>query len=101
MPDLDVVTASGQLRVFTLLHGAGRVLLNFGAPGSTGPGPWADRVQVVDATYDGRWQLPVIGAVSAPAAVLVRPDGYVAWAGDGTRAGLGDALATWFGRAAP
>lgn len=97
MPDLDVVTAGGPLRVFTLLHGARGVLLNFGAPGSTEPGPWADRVQAADATYDGGWQLPVIGAVSPPAAVLIRPDGYVAWTGDGTRAGLEVALATWFG----
>jgi hypothetical protein len=99
MPDLDVVTAAGPLRVFTLLHHARAVLLNLGAPGSIGPGPWAGRVQAVDATYDGGWQLPVIGAVSAPAAVLIRPDGYVAWTGDGTRTGLEQALARWFGPA--
>jgi 2-polyprenyl-6-methoxyphenol hydroxylase-like FAD-dependent oxidoreductase len=97
MPDLDVVTADGPVRVFGLLHHARAVLLNLGAPGSLHPGPWADRVQLVDATYDGGWELPVIGAVSAPAAVLVRPDGHVAWTGDGTRAGLDEALATWFG----
>lgn len=99
MPDLDVVTAAGPLRVFTLLHHARAVLLNLGAPGSPDPGPWAERVQAVDATYDGGWQLPVIGAVSAPAAVLIRPDGYVAWTGDGTRTGLEQALARWFGPA--
>ncbi|MDR6415671.1 FAD-dependent monooxygenase [Pseudarthrobacter sulfonivorans] len=99
MPDLDVVTATGPLCVFTLLHNARGVLLNFGVPGSVDAGPWADRVQVVDATYDGGWELPVIGSVSAPAAVLIRPDGYVAWTGDGTRAGLEDALASWFGPA--
>ncbi|MCU1436138.1 MAG: hypothetical protein JWR71_2863, partial [Pseudarthrobacter sp.] len=101
MPDLDVVTAAGPLRVFTLLHHARAVLLNLGTPGSIDPGPWAERVQSVDATYDGGWQLPVIGAVSAPAAVLIRPDGYVAWTGDRTRTGLEDALATWFGPAGP
>ena len=68
---------------------------------ASGTGPWADRVQLVDASYDGVWELPVIGTVSAPAAVLVRPDGYVAWAGDGAQTGLGDALATWFGPAEP
>jgi 3-(3-hydroxy-phenyl)propionate hydroxylase len=101
MPDLDVVTSNGTQRVFSLLHGARAALLNFGAPGSIGVGPWGDRVQVVDAAYDGAWELPVIGSVSAPAAALIRPDGYVAWTGDGTRAGLEDALARWFGPGQP
>lgn len=99
MPDLDVVTADGTLRLFTLLHHARAVLLNLGAPGSIDAGAWADRVQLVDATYDGGWELPVIGPVSAPASVLIRPDGHVAWTGDGTRQGLADALGKWFGPA--
>jgi 3-(3-hydroxy-phenyl)propionate hydroxylase len=82
IPDLDLVTASGPLRVFTLLHDARPVLLNFGAPGSLDITPWADRVQFVDAKYAGVWELPVLGEVTAPAAVLIRPDGYVAWAGN-------------------
>jgi hypothetical protein len=97
MPDLDLVTADGPLRVFALLHEARPLLLNVGEPGGLDIAPWADRVQLVDASYDGRWELPVLGVVDAPAAVLVRPDGYVAWVGDGTDAGLTDALATWFG----
>ena len=97
MPDLDVVTAEGPLRVFTLLHEARPVLLNLGEPGSIDITPWKDRVQVVDATYDGPWELPVIGDVTAPPAVLIRPDGHVAWVGDGTRSGLEDALTSWFG----
>jgi 2-polyprenyl-6-methoxyphenol hydroxylase-like FAD-dependent oxidoreductase len=97
MPDLDLVTADGPLRVFTLLHPARPVLLDLGEPGGVDVGPWRDRVQVVDAAYDGPWELPVIGAVTAPAAVLIRPDGHVAWVGDGTRSGLEDALTTWFG----
>jgi len=97
MPDLDLVTASGPLRVFTLLHGARPVLLNLGAPGGLDITPWAGRVRLIDADYAGPWELPVLGAVTAPAAVLIRPDGYVAWAGDPAHPGLNDALTTWFG----
>ncbi|MGH7648052.1 MAG: FAD-dependent monooxygenase, partial [Gemmatimonadaceae bacterium] len=97
MPDLDVVTANGPLRIFTLLHGGRPVLLNFGRSGSVAIGPWAGRVQLVDAEYGGVWALPVIGPVAAPNAVLVRPDGYVAWVGDGTTGGLTEALEKWFG----
>ncbi len=97
MPDLDVVTADGPLRVFTLLHEAKPVLLNLGEPGAFDIIPRADRVQLIDAEYVGPWELPVLGAVTAPPAVLVRPDGYVAWVGDSTGTGLRDALATWFG----
>ncbi|MDB4912376.1 MAG: putative aromatic compound monooxygenase YhjG [Gemmatimonadetes bacterium] len=97
MPDLDLVTANGPLRVFTLLHGARPVLLNLGEPGSVDITPWAHRVQSIDAACDGAWELPALGAVSAPVAVLIRPDGYVAWVGDQTQVGLTDALTTWFG----
>ena len=95
MPDLDVVTAGGPLRVFTLLHDARTVLLNLGEPGGLDITPWADRVRLIDAKYAGTWELPVLGAVPAPAAVLIRPDGYVAWAGDQADPGLPDALTTW------
>ena len=97
MPDLNLLTADGPLRVFELLHGAKPVLLNLGEPGDLDIAPWADRVQLIDASYRGEWELPALGVVSAPTAVLVRPDGYVAWVGDRTDAGLTDALATWFG----
>jgi 2-polyprenyl-6-methoxyphenol hydroxylase-like FAD-dependent oxidoreductase len=100
MPDLDLVTPNGSLRVFTLLHHARPVLLNLGEPVEPRGGavtPWRDRVQIVDARYEGPWELPVIGAVTAPTAVLIRPDGYVAWVGDLTQVGLADALTTWFG----
>jgi hypothetical protein len=99
MPDFDLVTADGPLRVFTLLHEARPVLLNLGAPGGVDITPWADRVQLVDAEYVGPWELPVLGAVAAPTAVLIRPDGYVAWVGERTQPGLADALTTWFGPA--
>src|SRR3954464_7448349 len=97
MPDLDVVSGTGVGRVFTLLHGARPVLLNLGEPGGVDLTEWAGRVQLVDAKYDGRWELPAIGAVTAPTAVLIRPDGYVAWVGESTQEGLGDALTRWFG----
>jgi 3-(3-hydroxy-phenyl)propionate hydroxylase len=97
MPDLDIETADGPLRVFTLLHDARPVLLNLGDPGGLDLGPWADRVRLVAAGYDGAWELPVFGEVTAPSATLIRPDGHVAWVGEGTDAGLEDALATWFG----
>jgi 2-polyprenyl-6-methoxyphenol hydroxylase-like FAD-dependent oxidoreductase len=100
MPDLDLVTASGPLRLFTLLHRARPVLLNLGERGGIDITPWADRVQLIDAEYAGRWELPVLGAVTAPTAVLIRPDGHVAWVGDLTRRGLTDALTTWFGPSA-
>jgi 2-polyprenyl-6-methoxyphenol hydroxylase-like FAD-dependent oxidoreductase len=97
MPDLDLETASGSRRAFTLLHQARPVLLNFGKGKRINITPWADRVQSVDARYEGRWELPVIGEVAAPAAVLIRPDGYVAWVEGGMQRGLAEALATWFG----
>jgi hypothetical protein len=97
MPDLDIATADGPLRVYELLHGAKPVLLNLDQPRVLDITPWTDRVQLIDAEYGGPWELPVLGSVSAPAAVVIRPDGYVAWVGDGTHTGLRDALTTWFG----
>lgn len=97
MPDLDIETDRGTQRVYTLLHSARPVLLNFGEPGSLDATAWADRVQSVDARYDGAWELPAIGTVAAPTGVLVRPDGYVCWVGESTDSGLTDALTTWFG----
>ena len=97
MPDLDLVTAEGPLRVFALLHAARPVLLNLGEPGGFDIAPWADRVRQVDGRYEGAWELPAIGEVAAPAAVLIRPDGHVAWVGDSAQQGLAEALATWFG----
>ena len=98
MPDLDLVTGDGPLRLFTLLHDARPVLLNLDESGAFDAKPWSDRVQLIDAEYVGPWALPALGAVPPATAVLIRPDGYVAWAGDHTHAGLADALTTWFGR---
>jgi len=99
MPDLDLVSAGGPLRVFELLHDAKPVLLNLGERGGFDIAPWAERVQLIEASYEGEWELPVLGAVTAPVAVLIRPDGYVAWVGDQTQLGLPEALSTWFGPA--
>jgi 2-polyprenyl-6-methoxyphenol hydroxylase-like FAD-dependent oxidoreductase len=97
MPDLDLVTPDGPLRVYTLLHDARPVLLNLGEAGGFDNTPWADRVQMIDAEYTGPWELPAIGPVTAPTAVLIRPDGHVAWVGDLIEPGLHGALTTWFG----
>ena len=97
MPDLDLATADGPVRVFSLLHDARGVLVNLGRPRALDTSPWADRVLVIDAEYGGDWELPVLGRVPAPAALLIRPDGYVAWVGNDTDARLRDALTTWFG----
>ena len=97
MPDLDLDTTDGPLRVYSLLHDARPVALNLGEPGSLDIPPWADRVRLVDAEYTGAWELPALGTVTAPTGVLVRPDGYVAWVGEGSDQGLSQALTTWFG----
>jgi 2-polyprenyl-6-methoxyphenol hydroxylase-like FAD-dependent oxidoreductase len=97
MPDLDLVTANAPLRVFALLHGPRPVVLSLGKAGAISISPWADRVQLVEATADGPWELPVLGTVTAPTAILIRPDGYVAWVGGGTELGLDNALTAWFG----
>jgi hypothetical protein len=101
MPDLELSTQSGPQRVFSLLHEARPLFLNLGEPGAFDITPWAERVRRVDARYTGAWELPVFGAVAAPSAVLVRPDGHVAWVGDGTDSGLRDALTRWFGPPTP
>jgi 3-(3-hydroxy-phenyl)propionate hydroxylase len=97
MPDLDLATPDGSVRVFALLQNARPVLLNFGAPGNLDIAPWSDRIKLVHAEYGGPWELPALGAVAAPTAVLIRPDGYVAWVGERTQDGLAGAIKTWFG----
>jgi 3-(3-hydroxy-phenyl)propionate hydroxylase len=98
MPDLDIATANGSTRVYNFLHNARPVLINFDTSRSIDIAPWLDRVQYADTKYSGKWELPVIGEVPEPTAVLIRPDGYVAWVSDGTTNGLTDALTTWFGK---
>ena len=99
MPDLDLSTSDGPVRVFALLHDARPVLLNFGEPGGFDSAAWVDQVRPIDAQPIGVLELPVLGEVTAPAAVLIRPDGHVAWAGEPTAPALPQALSTWFGAA--
>jgi 3-(3-hydroxy-phenyl)propionate hydroxylase len=97
MPDLDLVTSEGPLRLFTLLHDARPILLHLGEPRGIDIAPWASRVKLIDAKYGSAFELPLLGEVATPAAVLIRPDGYVSWVGDQSQQGLGDALTTWVG----
>lgn len=97
VPDLDVVRAGAPGRVAELLRDGCGVLLYLGEPGRVSLDGWGDRVRLVEGVRDGAWQLPVVGEVEAPDAVLVRPDGHVAWVGDGGTAGLRGALERWFG----
>ncbi|MEW9304238.1 FAD-dependent monooxygenase [Labrys neptuniae] len=100
MPDLDLVGAKGPVRVFDLLRDARPVLLDLGVSGSLDIRGWADRIALVEARFEGICELPVIGPVSSPIAVLIRPDGHVAWVGNGDARGLEAALGTWFGKPA-
>jgi 2-polyprenyl-6-methoxyphenol hydroxylase-like FAD-dependent oxidoreductase len=97
MPDVDLVTADGPVRLYTLLHETKPVLLDLGGSGELDAVPWLHRVRHVEARYDGPWELPVIGTVSAPTTLLIRPDGHVAWVGESSYEGLEETLTKWFG----
>ena len=96
IPDLDLLTADGPTRIFSLLNDARGILLKLGEPWDFDPSPWAHRVSAIGAQQTTAWTLPVIGEIAAPDAVLIRPDGHVAWVGDGTTTGLPEALTKWF-----
>jgi 3-(3-hydroxy-phenyl)propionate hydroxylase len=97
VPDLDLVAGTGRTRVYELLREARPLLLNLGAPGAFDLGGWAERVRLVEARCEEAWELPEVGVVDSPTALLVRPDGHVAWVGERDDASLGEALGTWFG----
>ncbi|MDA9435824.1 FAD-dependent monooxygenase [Bradyrhizobium sp. CCBAU 51627] len=99
VPDLALAIEGRPQPLFTLLHQARGLLLNLGGLEDLDISPFADRVTRIDAVHDGAWELPSVGAVSAPKAVLVRPDGHVAWVGDQGSGGLAEALTRWFGAA--
>jgi len=100
-PDLDLQTANGPTRVFALLHEARPVLLDLSGSEGFDVTPWAGRVRFVDASYDGVWELPIIGEIAGPPAILIRPDGHIAWAGDLADPELPRALKRWFGAPTP
>jgi hypothetical protein len=97
VPDLDIVTPDGPTTIYALMHEAHPVLLNLGEPGTFDPAEWSTRIDLVDATCDAPWELPAIGTVDSPTALLIRPDGHVAWVGERADASLTEAMATWFG----
>jgi 3-(3-hydroxy-phenyl)propionate hydroxylase len=97
MPDLDLIVGGSHVPVYSFLRDVQPVLINFAAARSIDAGYWAERVHLVDAEYRGDWVLPVLGQVSAPTGVLIRPDGHVGWVGEGTTSGLLDALGLWCG----
>ena len=99
MPDLDLDAPDGTTRVAVLLREARPLLLDLVGAGleHVDLAPWADRVRSVSATTSARWELPVVGRVDAPEAVLVRPDGHVAWVGALGDPDLPMVLARWFG----
>ncbi|HEY3504121.1 MAG TPA: FAD-dependent monooxygenase [Actinocatenispora sp.] len=101
LPDVDL--ADGR-RAYELLHDGRPVLLDLAADrerhltAAAFPAePTGRCLAYVPATCTATsWRLPVLGTVATPTAVLVRPDGYVAWAAaDGGTAGLDRALGTW------
>jgi hypothetical protein len=72
-------------------------LLKLREPGAFDIDEWVARVRVVDARCEGSWELPAIGEVDAPTALLIRPDGHVAWVGESADSRLTDTISKWFG----
>ncbi|MFN2591529.1 MAG: FAD-dependent monooxygenase, partial [Candidatus Dormibacteria bacterium] len=77
MPDVDLVTADGATRLFALLHKARPILLSLEEPDRIDLTGWQERVQLVEGRSEGPWELPLVGPVPRPKAVLIRPDGHV------------------------
>lgn len=96
IPDLDLHSNDGPIRLYTLLHDSRALLLNFDQPAHLNIRRWAHRVTAVNVRGDRTWTLPILGEIAAPAAVLVRPDGYIAWIGDHRAIDLDDTLNRWF-----
>lgn len=101
VPDLELHTANGTTSVYEQLHDAKGLFIDLEPAFDEVPNLWSKRVKRIVGTCPGPWELPVVGAVEPPSALLVRPDGYVAWAATGTSGGLHDVLTTWFGAPTP
>ncbi|GHA42183.1 putative monooxygenase [Streptomyces tauricus] len=102
VPDADLKTPEGATRVHELLHTARPVLLDLrgSAEVAAVAGEWAGLVDLVEARSDDDWRVPAVGRIPAPAALLIRPDGHVAWASAADApdtSALRTALATWLG----
>ncbi|MFE9904455.1 FAD-dependent monooxygenase [Streptomyces achromogenes] len=97
MPHLELVTADGDKTSTTaLLHRARGLLLDLADDPALrrAAAGWADRVDTVTATPHGTAQDQ---APHGATAVLVRPDGHVAWVAPGGPGELTAALERWFG----
>jgi 3-(3-hydroxy-phenyl)propionate hydroxylase len=94
VPDLDITTSEGPTTIFTLLHEARPILLNLGKPATINPADLPARTRLIDARSDSPWTLPALGEVTAPTALLIRPDGHVAWVDDYDDASPVESLAT-------
>ncbi|WP_328393398.1 FAD-dependent monooxygenase [Nocardia sp. NBC_00416] len=105
IPDIDLTINDHSTSVHSLLRTGRAVLLSLGAdhPAATTSQPWHQQVDIVAAQSDCvRWTVPGLGEITAPAATLIRPDGYVAWATeDSSTQELTEALADWFGASQP
>ncbi|QNE21424.1 hypothetical protein F1D05_30245 [Kribbella qitaiheensis] len=97
VPDLDLKTIDGTVRLYELLHPGRPILLDFGAGLGSGLEGWTDRVDHIEAIRPtDRWAIPAVGDIQASMALLIRPDGHVAWLPEATTE-LHTALTTWFG----
>lgn len=96
IPDLDLHTPHGPIRLFALLHDARGILLSFDPDIRLDASQWAHRVTTIRAHHTDAWTLPNLGKIDCPSAVLIRPDGHVAWVGDKRATGLQEALNMWF-----
>ncbi|MGI5223886.1 FAD-dependent monooxygenase [Actinoallomurus sp. CA-142502] len=98
-PDLTLKTATGETRVADLSRRAGALLLDLSdrADVREAVRPWADRISVVTGVVSSSSEDAEVGEL--PDALLVRPDGHVAWAGADV-AELGEAVREWFGESA-
>lgn len=95
MPNRELAGVPGVTHVYELMHTGRGVLLDLAGAGlrQTTAG-WSDRVDVVTTRFTG---LSDDDPLASTQAVLVRPDGYIAWATPGAGEQVEAALTRWFG----